>query len=55
MERTNHTTENLVKLTSKEVQLLQLIRKIGFGEIKVYISDSQPVRAEEIKQSIKFK
>lgn len=40
--------------TEKEEKLLQLIRDLKFGEIHIYIADGQPVRAEEIKKSIKF-
>ena len=54
METKGKKPENSLKLTSKEQQLIKLIRTIGFGEIKVFIADSQPVRAEEIRQSIKF-
>ena len=42
------------KNTEKEEKLLQLIRQLKFGEIHIYVADGQPVRAEEIKKSIKF-
>lgn len=42
------------KNTEKEEKLLQLIRKLKFGEIHIYVADGQPVRAEEIKKSVKF-
>lgn len=42
------------KPTEKEEQLLKLIRELGFGEIHIYVANGQPVRAEEIKKSIKF-
>lgn len=41
-------------LTEKERELLELIRSLGFGELHLYVSDGQPVRAEQIKQSVKF-
>ena len=31
-----------------------MIRELGFGELHIYVADSQPVRAEEIKKSVKF-
>ena len=40
--------------TEKEEKLLQLIRELKFGEIHIYVADGQPVRAEEIKRSVKF-
>lgn len=42
------------KPTEREEKLLQLIRELKFGEIHIYVADSQPVRAEEIKRSVKF-
>ena len=41
-------------ITMKERKLLTLIREIGFGEVKVFIADGQPVRVEEIKKSVKL-
>ena len=40
--------------TEKEEKLLQLIRDLKFGEVHIYVADGQPVRAEEIKKSVKF-
>ena len=40
--------------TDREEKLLQLIRELKFGEIHIYVADGQPVRAEEIKRSVKF-
>ena len=40
--------------TEKEEKLLQLIRDLKFGEIHIYVANGQPVRAEEIKRSVKF-
>ena len=42
------------KNTEKEEKLLQLIRELKFGEIHIFVADGQPVRAEEIKKSVKF-
>ncbi len=43
-----------IKHTEREEKLLRLIRDLQFGEIHIYVADGQPVRAEEIKKSIKF-
>ena len=40
--------------TEKEDKLLKLIRELKFGEVHIYVADGQPVRAEEIKRSVKF-
>lgn len=49
MERNEHP-----RLTEKEIHLLKFIRELGFGEVRIFVADGQPVRAEEIKKSIKF-
>lgn len=41
-------------ISEKEQKLIQLIRTLKFGEIHIYVADGQPVRAEEIKKSVKF-
>lgn len=54
IESKKKSSEISIKPTSKELQLLQMIRTLGFGEIRIMVADSQPVRAEEIKKSVKF-
>lgn len=44
----------LIPVTEKEEKLIKLIRDLKFGEIHIYVADGQPVRAEEIKKSVKF-
>lgn len=41
-------------ISEKEESLLNLIRDMGFGELRIFVADGQPVRAEEVKKSIKF-
>ncbi len=43
-----------INLTDKEFKLLKLIREIKFGEIKIIIQDSIPIRIEEVRKSIKL-
>ena len=43
-----------LEFTKKEKRLIQMIRELGYGEIRIYVTDGQPVRAEEIKKSVKF-
>jgi hypothetical protein len=42
------------ELNEQEKRLIQMIREMKFGELHLYISEGKPVRAEEIKKSIKF-
>ena len=40
--------------TEKEQRLIQMIRDLGYGEIRIFVADGQPVRAEEVKRSVKL-
>lgn len=42
------------EISTREENLLKTIHNLGFGEIVIYVADSQPVRIEEIKKSIKL-
>ena len=44
----------VIRLTEKEEKLIQILRELKFGEIHIYVADGQPVRAENIKKSIKL-
>lgn len=46
--------EQNTQITEKEEKLLRLIRDLKFGELRIFVADGQPVRAEEIKKSIKL-
>ena len=41
-------------LSEKEEHLLQIIKNIGYGEIKVIIQEGKPIRVEELRKSIKL-
>ena len=43
-----------LKPSEKEEKLLEMIRELGFGQIMIHVADGQPVRAEEIRKSVKF-
>jgi len=43
-----------LQLSEKENKLIQLIRNIEYGEIRVIIQDRTPIRIEEMKKSIKL-
>ncbi|MEG2174411.1 MAG: DUF2292 domain-containing protein [Oscillospiraceae bacterium] len=42
------------EFSNREKRLILLLRDLQFGEVKVIVQDGQPIRAEEIKQSIKL-
>lgn len=52
MENQNLTT--ISQLTKQEVHLIQMIREMNYGELHIFISESKPIRVEEIKKSIKL-
>ena len=43
-----------IVLTKAEKQLIQVIRSLDFGEVRVMIKDSKPIRVEEIRKSIQL-
>lgn len=45
--------DNLI-LTNAEKQLIELVRSVDFGEIRIMIKDSKPIRVEEIRRSIQL-
>ncbi|NMA49829.1 MAG: DUF2292 domain-containing protein [Tissierellia bacterium] len=47
-------SKDQIKLNEKEKKLIKLIRATKFGELKVIIQDSVPIRVEEMKKSIKL-
>ena len=42
------------ELTAKESRIIDIIRGIEFGEVRVVVTDGVPLRVEEIKKSIKL-
>ena len=46
-------TEEIL-LNAQEKRLILMIRAIKYGELRLYVSDGKPVRAEEIIKSIKL-
>lgn len=46
--------ESESQLTKQEKHLIQMIREMKYGELHIFISESKPIRVEEIKKSIKL-
>ena len=47
-------SEKNMVLTKAEKQLIELIRSLDYGEMRVMIKDSRPIRVEEIRRSIQL-
>ena len=54
MDKAVKPNENAMKCTDKEKRLIEMIRALKFGEMRIIIQDSEPVRVEELKNSIKL-
>ncbi len=47
-------TENSKTLSKAETELIKIIRSLDFGEVRIIVKDSRPIRIEEIKKSIQL-
>ncbi|KGG81047.1 ATP-dependent DNA helicase RuvA [Caloranaerobacter azorensis H53214] len=43
-----------IVINEREKKLIEMIREIGYGEIRIIVQDKQPIRIEELKKSIKL-
>ncbi len=41
-------------LTEKEVKLIEFLRGLGYGQAVIQVMAMEPVRAEVVRQSVKF-
>jgi len=41
-------------LTRAEKQIIELIRALDYGEVRIMIKDKKPLRVEEIRRSIQL-
>ena len=47
-------TEEKDILTKAEKQIIALIRALDYGEVRIMVKDSKPIRVEEIRRSIQL-
>ena len=47
-------SEKNMVLTKAEKQLIEVIRALDYGEVRVMIKDNLPIRVEEIRRSIQL-
>lgn len=43
-----------MQVNEKEKKLIELIRSIEYGDLKIIVQNKYPIRVEEIKKSIKL-
>ena len=44
-----------VEVSGQELQVLQLIRQLGYGQLVITVRDSKPCHVEEIRKSIQIR
>ncbi len=54
MTQIQNNVKSTFILSKEEVKLIEVIRKIDFGEARIVVTDGKPTRIEEIKKSIKL-
>lgn len=54
MQKDASRPQEMSQLTEQEKKLITLIRGLKFGELHLFVAEGKPVRAEQIKQSVKF-
>ena len=47
-------TEGKFVMNKAERQILELIRSLEYGEVRIMIKDGKPIRVEEIRRSIQL-
>ena len=47
-------SEKNMELTKAEKKVIELIRSLDYGEVRVMIKDNRPIRVEEIRRSIQL-
>ena len=47
-------SEKNMVLTKAEKQLIEVIRALDYGEVRVMIKDNRPIRVEEVRRSIQL-
>lgn len=46
--------KKVVLLSEQEQKVIDIMRNINYGELRVVINNSKPVRVEEIKKSVQL-
>ena len=43
-----------IVLSEEEEKVIELMRELSYGELRVIVNNSKPIRVEEIKKSIQL-
>jgi hypothetical protein len=54
MIETDEEEKAEIELNAQEQRLIRMIRALKYGELHIFVSEGKPVRAEEIKKSVKL-
>ncbi len=54
MEKAKETTMT-VQLSSQELQLVEMIRNLDYGQLTITVKGGKPIHVEEIRKSIPLK
>lgn len=46
--------KKVILLSEQEQKVIEIMRTINYGELRVVINNSKPVRVEEIKKSVQL-
>ncbi|MCQ2530112.1 MAG: DUF2292 domain-containing protein [Lachnospiraceae bacterium] len=46
--------KKVVLLSEQEQKVIDIMRNINYGELRIVINNSKPVRVEEIKKSVQL-
>jgi len=57
MEKVERSKQNFVQveMSEQELQVLQILREIEYGELMVSVKAGKPIRVEEVRKSIQIK
>ena len=57
MEKVERSKQNFVQveMSEQELQVLQIMREIEYGELMVSVKAGKPIRVEEVRKSIQIK
>lgn len=48
------TATTTIAVTKAEKQLIEMVRGLEYGELRILVKDKKPIRVEEIRRSIQL-
>ena len=43
-----------MNISEKEKKLIELLRKVSYGKVVIFLENGQPIRIEEVRESVKL-